>query len=129
MVINDFKEKYIMYENMAIWEIAGLDEFFKSHEMLYEIFEKEYGFKYEDRNKGDRKFDDTVLSIANRLLEYFGDKYFFIFTNGDKHHSDLKELQDKKIINFGIDVHVINPQRIYVLEMDKSKDLEHYDTI
>jgi hypothetical protein len=129
MIITDFNDNYLMYEKMAIWEVSSLENFFKSHEMLGEIFEKEYGFSYAERNEPGKQLNDTEVTIISKLLDYFGDKYFFIFSYNDKHHNGLKELQDKKIINFGIDVHVINPNRTYVLEMDKTKDLKMYDTV
>lgn len=129
MIITDFSENYRMYEKMAIWEVTSLENFFNTHEMLGEIFEKEYGFSYAERNEPGKQLNDRDVTIISKLLDYFGDKYFFVFTYNDKHHNDLKELQDKKIINFGIDVHVINPNRIYVLEMDKTKDLKMYDTV
>jgi len=38
-------------------------------------------------------------------------------------------LQDQKSIQFGMDIHVLNPNRIYVLMMDKSKNPALYDTV
>lgn len=129
MIVNKITEQYLMYENMEIWEVKSLDEFFKAHESLKEIFEKEYGFKYEERNDSLRNFQDSDIMVITKLLDHFGDKFFVIFSNNDKAHSDLKYLQDKKIINFGMDIHVINPNRIYILEMDKTQDLKAYDTV
>lgn len=107
----------------------SLDDFFKAHENLLEIFEKEYGFVYSERHKQSEGFKDSDITVITKLLDYFGDKWFFIFSNNDHHHQDLKTIQDKKIINFGMDIHVIHPTRIYVLEMDKTKDLKAYDTV
>lgn len=117
-----------MYENMSIWEIKSLDEFFKAHENLLEIFEKEYGFPFNKIKENEATFKDSEIMVVSKLLDHFGDKHFFIFSYNDKHHNGLKVLQDKKIINFGMDIHVINPSRIYVLEVDKTKDLKKYDT-
>ena len=129
MTITDFGSNYIKYDNMSIWELKSLDELFKAHENMLEIFEKEYGFPYSKLNEQSEKFNDLDVKIVSNLLDHFGDKHFFVFSYNDKNHNDLKILQDKKVINFGIDIHVINPQRIYVLEMDKTKDLKVYDTI
>lgn len=126
MTVTDFSDNYLLYENMSIWEVKSLDEFFKAHESLTEIFEKEYGFPYSKRSEHS-EFKDSDIMVISTLLDNFGDKSFFIFSYNDKHHNDLKAIQDKKIINFGIDIHVINPNRIYVLEMDKTKDLKMYD--
>lgn len=128
MTITDFNENYLMYENMSIWEIKSLDEFFKAHENLLEIFEKEYKFPFEKLNEQGSNFKDSDIMIVSKLLDHFGDKHFFVFSNNDKHHNGLKILQDKKVINFGMDIYVIHPTRIYVLEVDKTKDLKMYDT-
>ena len=129
MTITDYSKNYIKYDNMSIWEIKNLDQLFKAHESLFEIFEKEYGFPYTQLNSQQEKFSDSDINVVSKLLDHFGDKHFYIFSNNDSNHSELKILQDKKIINFGIDIHVINPNRIYVLEMDKTKDLKAYDTV
>lgn len=128
MTITDFSNNYLMYENMMIWEIKTLPEFFKAHENLLEIFEKEYGFPFEKRNEQASPFTDTDIMVVSKLLDHFGDKHFFIFANNDAHHNELKKLQDNKAINFGIDIHVIHPKNIFVLEMDKTKDMQKYDT-
>lgn len=127
MVVTDFAEHYELYENMSIWEISNLEEFFKAHETLQEIFEKEYGFPYSAKNNTDKKILDSDIVIVSKLLDYFGDKHFLIFSNNDLHHNYLKVLQDNKVINFGIDIHVIHPKKIFVLEMDKTKDMKKYD--
>ena len=128
MTVTDFSEKYLMYENMSIWEIKSLDEFFKADENLLEIFEKEYGFPFSKLSEQKENFKDSEIMVVSKLLDHFGDKYFFVFSDNDKHHNDLKMIQDKKIINFGMDIYVIHPNKIYVLEMDKTKDLKMYDT-
>lgn len=129
MTITDFSSNYLKYDNMSIWEIKSLDELFKAHESMLEIFEKEYGFPYSSLPERKGEFKDSDITVVSKLLDHFGDKHFFVFSYNDKHHNDLKILQDKKTINFGIDIHVINPQRIYVLEMDKTQDLKVYDTV
>ncbi len=129
MTISEFESKYLMYENMAIWEIKSLDHFFEDDETLQKIFEEEYKFPYSEFEKRKETFPDTPIMVVSRLLDYFGDKYFFVFENSNAHHEELKRLQDKKIINFGMDIYVLNPSRIYVLMLDKTKDLAAYDTM
>ena len=127
MIVTDFENKYLMYDNFEIWEISSLEEFFKSHQMMFEIFEKEYGIPFQERDNSDVKIADTDIVIVSKLLDYFEDKQFFVFSNNDLGHQGLKNLQDKKIINFGMDIYVLNPNKIYVLEMDKTKDPKMYD--
>lgn len=129
MTITDYDQKYKQFENMAIWEIKSLDHFFEDDEMLMKIFQEEYGFPYSEISEHADTFTDTPLMVVSKVLDYFGDKYFFVFENNNKHHHDLMKLQDKKIINFGIDIHIINPSNIYVLMMDKTKNVAAYDTL
>lgn len=129
MIITDFKDNYLMYENMVIREIASLEEFLDIHEMLYQIFKDEYGFAYQERKNPENNFSDTPIEAMNKLLDYFGDKYFYIFMVGDLHFNSLVTLQDKKIFNFGIDLNKLDKEKIYMMEMDKTKDLKKYDTI
>ncbi|HNO70513.1 MAG TPA: hypothetical protein PKO16_01945 [Bacteroidia bacterium] len=126
MTITDFRDNHLMYENMSIWELKSLDEIFKAHESMTEIFEKEYGFPFDKLNEQEN-FKDSNIVVVSKLLDHFGDKQFFVFSYNDKHHNDLKVLQDEKVINFGLDVHVIHPKSVYVLEMDRTKDLKMYD--
>ena len=129
MTITDYASKYRMFENMAIWEIKSLDHFFEDDEMLMKIFKEEYGFEYANLNENSKSFTDTPIMVVSKALDYFGDKYFFVFENNNKHHHELMKLQDNKTIQFGIDIHVLNPNRIYVLMMDKCKNPAVYDTL
>lgn len=129
MTITDYGKNYLKYDNMSIWEIKSLDELFKAHESMLDIFEKEYGFPFSKIKESRDSLTDSDIVVVSKLLDHFGDKQFFVFSYNDPHHNELKSLQDKKVINFGIDIHVINPSRIYVLEMDKTGDLKVYDTV
>lgn len=126
MIVTNFTDDYLLFENMLIWEIKSFPEFFKAHENLFDIFEEEYGFPYSKLSE-QADFKDTDILVVQKLLDRFGDKHFFVFSNNDQNHRILKQLQDKKIINFGMDIHVLHPNRIYVLEMDKTKDIKMYD--
>jgi len=129
MIANDFKKNCHLFENMAIWEISSLEEFMKGDAFLPEIFKKEYGFEFSEEKNPENKFSDNLVTVATKLLDYFGDKHFFVFQNGNPEHAILKELQDKKVINFGMDIHVLHPFKTYVLMMDKTKDMAKYDTV
>jgi hypothetical protein len=128
MIATNFDEKYFMYDNFAIWEIKTMDDFFDSHSKMREIFENEYGFLYSDETAKGMDFMGAGFAVIEKLLDSFRDKHFFVFSSDDENHAILKGLQDRKTINFGMDIYVLNPTRIYVLEMDKSKDPQHYDT-
>ena len=128
MIARNFDEKYFLYENMAIWEVRSMDDFFDSHSMMRGIFESEYGFPFNPETAKGMDFLGAGFAIIEKLMDSFQDKQFFIFSSDDENHSVLKALQDKKKINFGMDIYVLTPGRIYVLEMDKSKDPQKYDT-
>lgn len=127
MVVTDFSEKYYLYENMAIWEISSMEDFFTSHNMMKEIFEEEYGFPYSREANKNINLIEAGFAIIEKLLNRFNDKHFIAFSADDENHAILKGLQNKKIISFGIDIYALNPKLIYVLEMDKTKDLKKYD--
>ncbi len=128
MIATNFDEKYFLYENMAIWEITSMEDFFNSHSMMMEIFENEYGFPYSTETAKGINLLDSGFAIIEKLLDCFRDKYFLVFSDNDENHTILKGLQDKKTINFGMDIYVLHPNRIYVLEMDKNRDPQNYDT-
>lgn len=129
MIASDFTNTCQLYENMALWEINSLEEFIKSDVFLPEIFKNEYGFDFEERNKTENKFTDNLVTVATKLLDYFSDKHFFVFQDGNPQHQELKALQDKKIIAFGMDIYVLHPNRTYALMMDKTRDIAKYDTL
>lgn len=126
MIVTNFIEDYSIYENMVIWEVKSLDDFFKTHESMKEIFEVEYGFPPRSIDSQE-DFRDSDVLIVSKLLSHFGDKHFFVFADNDPHHNQLKQLQDQKVIHFGLDIYVVNPSRIYVLEMDRTSDISKYD--
>ena len=128
MIALNFDEKYFLYENMAIWEISSMEDFFRSHNMMLEIFENEYGFPYTQETSKGINLMDAGFAIVEKLLDCFRDKHFLVFSDNDENHTILRGLQDKKAINFGMDIYVLNPKKIFVLEMDKTKDPQKYDT-
>ncbi len=128
MIATDFNEKYFMYDNMAIWEITTMEDFFNSHSMMKEIFKNEYGVPYTEETAKGINLMDAGFAIVEKLLDCFRDKHFVVFSMNDENHIILKGLQNKKVINFGMDIYVLHPNRIYVLEMDKTKDLQKYDS-
>ena len=108
MTVTDFDKNYRLFENMAIWEIQDLNHFFEGEEPMLNIFKDEYGFEYSELESHKDTFTDTPFMVVSRVLDYFGDKHFFVFENNNKH---------------------LNPNRIYVLMMDKSKNPALYDTV
>ena len=112
-----------MYENLAIWEINDLESFFNAHGLLKEIFVREYRMLFERRFNAENNFTDSDSVVVGKLLNHFADKYFVVFENGDPNYILLKEFQEKSVLDFGRDMNVLDPSKIYVLEMDKKKDI------
>lgn len=120
MIAIEFDEKYFLYTNMVIWEIGSMEDFFKSHSMMKEVFQSEYGVAYSEETAKGITLMGAGFAIVERLLDCFQDKHFLVFSQDDENHNILKGLQNRKLINFGMDIGAIGPDRIYVLEMDKN---------
>ena len=52
-----------------------------------------------------------------------GDKHFVLFTLHDKNHLELIQMQNSRVMNFGIDIESISPNHVYILIMDKLKEV------
>lgn len=121
MLVNDFKNKVNEYKNFAVWEIASMADFFKGNSVLQTIFETDYAMKVSEIPKRRHEIKDNDLSIMHKLLDQIGDKHFFIFTLYDPNHLELIQIQDMKIMNFGMDITTIKNNCVYVMIMDKVK--------
>ncbi|MCX6297313.1 MAG: hypothetical protein NTX97_14885 [Bacteroidetes bacterium] len=123
MIVSNLKTDFHLYENMAIWEIENLESFLNAHGLLKEIFVREYRMLFERRFNAENSFTDSDIIVVGKLLNHFADKYFVVFENSDPNYFLLKEFQEKAILDFGRDMNVLDQTKIYVLEMDKKKDL------
>jgi hypothetical protein len=127
MIVANFYPVYHMYDNMQLWEVNNKEQFFKTNEQLAEIFAMEYGFPYAEIN--ETNFKDELRMLVTKLLDYFEDKSFFVFEKDDQSFLELYQLQHEKKVNFGIDLMSLMPEKVYVMEMDKTQDLQKYDTL
>lgn len=119
MLANEFSETCFQYENFMVWDIENIDAFFKGNEVLKVIFEDCYKIPFKDFSERRKEIQETDLHLMTKLLNYVDDKHFFIFTLHDENHIELIKMQRMKIMNFGLNIEEIRPDRVYVMIMDK----------
>ncbi|MFN5416710.1 MAG: hypothetical protein ACK5B9_06600 [Flavobacteriia bacterium] len=119
MLVEDIKNTISQYKNFEIWDIENMEAFFSGNGVIKEIFEKEYKIKIENFSSQRSKLPENDLGLIANILSHIGDKHFFLFVFGNENHLDLIELQEMKIMNFGVDIKDLNPSHYYVLIMDK----------
>lgn len=123
MIVYQIDEKIKQFQNFEIWDVENMDAFFKGNAVIKEIFEKEYKIKVIDFEKRRAEMPETNLGIMAGILDHIGDKHFFLFTLHDKNHLELIKLQESKVMNFGLNIEDISPEHVYILVMDKIKEV------
>ncbi|MBK9192641.1 MAG: hypothetical protein IPM77_14705 [Crocinitomicaceae bacterium] len=121
MLVNDFKNKVNEYKNFEVWEVSGMNDFFKGNTILKTIFETDYKIKLSDFFSKRHEIQETDLAIMHKLLDQVGDKHFYIFTLLDPNHLELIQIQDMKLMDFGMDIAEIKNNCVYIMIMDKVK--------
>lgn len=122
MIVNDFRETCSQYQNFEVWDVESIDAFFRSNSVLGEIFIAEYKIPLGEFHKRRSEITDTNMEIMKKLLDQVGDKHFFIFTYHDDNHSVLVQMQNQKIMNFGLDIEDIRKDHVFILVMDKTTE-------
>lgn len=122
MLANEFNETCFQYENFMVWDIENMDAFFKGNEILTNIFEDCYKIPFKEYKERRSEIQETDLQMMQKLLNFVGDKYFYIFTLHDENHLELVKMQRSKVMNFGIDIESIKNSRVYVMIMDKKTE-------
>lgn len=119
MLANEFSDTCFQYENFMVWEIENMDTFFKGNEVLKTIFEDCYKIPFKDFKERRNEIKENDLHMMTKMLNYVDDKHFFIFTIHDENHMELVKMQRMKIMNFGLNIEELKPDRVYVMIMDK----------
>lgn len=119
MLVNNFKDTCFEYTNFQIWDVPDMDAFMGGNSILAEIFKNDYGMTYPEAKKKRSEIEDTDFQIMHNVLDQIGDKHFYLFTWHDDNHSELVQMQNLKIMNFGIDINEIDEDHVYVVIMDK----------
>ncbi|MBI2259529.1 MAG: hypothetical protein HYU67_11630 [Flavobacteriia bacterium] len=119
MLVENFKNTATLYHQFEIWQIADLKEFFQGNGILQIIFEKEYKMKITELDSKRNDIPETDLGLMASVLDMVSDKYFYPFSFGDPAHLELVEMQTLGIMNFGTDISKIDPNKYFVVIMDK----------
>lgn len=121
MLVQDFKNTVVQYENFEVWDVENIDAFFKGNGVIKEIFEKEYKISVENFNEKRAEIAETNIGLMANVLDQIGDKHFYVFTKEDKNHVELVQMQNSKIMNFGINIADLDLSHVYIMIMDKVK--------
>lgn len=119
MIVKNFQETCKEYKDFKIWDVSDMDDFMSDNPVLNEIFLNDYKMTYEEAKLDRQAIISTDLKIMNDLLDQIGDKHFFIFTWHDDNHSELVQMQNLNIMNWGIDINDIQQDHVYIVMMDK----------
>lgn len=119
MLVRDFSTNCYQYENFEIWDVESMDAFFKGNSVLAAVFKDEYNIPLEEFKSRRSEIEDTDMKIMENLLDRIGDKHFYIFTLHDENHLDLVKMQTMKMMNFGVDIELIQNDHVYIIIMDK----------
>lgn len=119
MIVENIKSNISQYKNFEIWDIENVDAFFSGNAVIKEIFEKEYKMRIHDFQNKRESIPETDLGLITSILDQIGDKHFFVFVLGNQNHTELIDLQESRVMNFGVDITQLNPTHYYILIMDK----------
>ncbi len=123
MLVKQFSENPFQYKNFEVWDVEDMNAFFNGNQVIKEIFEKEYKFSIEDFEEKRVDLPETNLGIIANILDQIGDKHFHVFTLYDANHLELVKMQQDKVMNFGLDIESIAQDHVYILLMDKVKEV------
>ena len=121
MLVKNYRESCAQYENFEIWDIENMDSFLSGNGVIAEIFKNDHYMSAEEFNARRGEISKTNMEIMEGILDQIGDKHFYIFTLHSDNHMELIQLQEEKIMNFGIDIAEIKGDHVYIVVMDKKK--------
>jgi hypothetical protein len=123
MIVQQFNENAIQYKDFQIWDVENMDAFFNGNGVIQEIFEKDYKTLVSNFDANRTDIADTNMEIMVKILDQIGDKHFMIFTLHDKNHLELVQMQRTNAMTFGINIEEISPDHVYIMIMDKHKEV------
>lgn len=119
MLVSDFDETCQLYTGFQVWEIENMTAFFDGNEVLATIFQDQYNIPVEELEERRSEIEESNYDIITKLLYLVNDKSFFVFTLHDENHLKLIQMQQLKIMDFGIDIEKVRNDRVYAIIMDK----------
>jgi hypothetical protein len=123
MVVGNFRDTAHQFDNFAVWDVENMNAFLTGNEAIVEIFTKDFKMGIDEFEARRLEISKTNKEIMEHILDQIGDKHFHLFTYHDDNHWELVQMQEQKIMNFGIDIeHGIEKDHVYILIMDKKKE-------
>ena len=119
MIVKDFINTCKEYKEFQVWDVVDMDDFMSDNPVLNEIFLNDYKMTYVEAKDDRQAIADSDLQIMTNLLDQIGDKHFYIFTWHDDNHATIVQMQDEKIMNWGVDMNTIEKDHVYIVMMDK----------
>lgn len=123
MIVQRFSENPFLYKDFEVWDVENMTAFFNGNGVIKEIFRKEYKIPLSDFEKRRSEIPETNLEIMTKILDLVDDKYFVIFTLHDENHLELVKMQHSKVMNFGLNIEEILADHVYILVMNKIKEV------
>lgn len=123
MIVQRFSENPYQYEGFEIWVVKNMNEFFSGNGVIQEIFEKEYKIPISEFEHRRAELPETSLGLMTHILDQIGDKHFVVFTLNDENHQAFIAMQESKIMDFGVAIQNLEPDQVYILIMDKVKEV------
>lgn len=124
MIVQRFSENPYQYEGFEIWVVKNMTEFFNGNGVIQEIFEKEYKIPISEFENRRAELPETSLGLMTHILDQIGDKHFVVFTLNDENHQAFIAMQESKIMDFGVAIQDLEPDQVYILIMDKVKEVK-----
>lgn len=120
MLVQDFREACFQYSNFEIWKVESMAAFFNGSEVLPLAFEQLFQMPLSEFQERRSEIARTDMEIMEHILDHIGDKHFLIFTYHSPNHGILVDLQDKGVMNFGLDINDVRQDCVYICIMDKA---------
>ncbi len=119
MLIQDFQRTCFQYTNFGIWKVDSIDKFFDGADVLPVAFEHLFEMPFAEFHTRRSEIQLSDMEIMEKTLDTIDDKFFFIFTYHSDNHAVLVELQDKGVMNFGLDINDVREDCVYICMMDR----------
>ena len=118
MLVKDFQRTCFQYANFAIWKIDNIDEFFGGADVLSVAFEHLFEMPLAEFRERRSEIPQSDMKIMQKILDAIDDKFFFIFTYHSDNHAVLVDLQERGVMNFGLDINDVRDDCVYICMMD-----------
>ncbi len=120
MIVENFIESCTQYKDFQIWEVNDMMDFLSGNQVMEEILKADHKMTVSEFQNRRNEIELSDMELMKSMLDQVGDKHFFIFTLNDPNHLELIHLQNTGVMNYGIDINEIDPEKVYIMIMDKA---------